>query len=718
MVMQTFFFYDPGDGSAAIGDITDREFSTHRSYPAGAFAPGWTIISDIPASGGRLLFYDAGKRSAVVGRLTDAAFVGEKAYAADSFGSWTHISPVRRDTHARLLFYDARTGAAAVGFDPTIKEYGQGAFGTWTHIVPSLRSDRVLFYNSGTGAGAVGFDPPEQNFPDGAFGKGWKLIASAPANNGEDVLVFYRASDRSGALGRLGTGGFRTVVTYAAGTLGTWTHLVGFDQGFFFLDKDTGAAALAEIHDEQIVTVKTWPTGAFKKGWGYVGVSSSATAFTDLQACAWPLSAKPGESVAFRASTAAEKYSVTIVGFRNRPVAEVTAQTIEDSQELSEVPVASSFDVTGTLQTGDESPASGAVGWKESFTFDIPSGMASGIFAAKLTDSKGAVCYAPFVVQPPEGRISDFAVIVNVSTWNAYNAWGGYSRYSVPGDGAWVFSYHRPVPHALNLSDISGGYHYDSKHQARGELWLVNWLLENGYQVDFHTDLDLHVGVGNLAAYRALIFHTHPEYLSLAVRDAVEAYLSGGGSLLYLGGNGFYECVDVADDLSTLTVYGTDGTGRKHLFRQPPVNRPESALLGVAFPWSPVGGDVGNNPGPRVGYEVMQADHPFFIGTGLANGDLFGRRGWCIKEGGGSLEAGGAAGWECDSRGASSPPSTVLLARGLNTGPVAEMVTYDLPGGGFVFSAGSMSIQGAVPVDATLQKILSNALVEAKRRRA
>jgi hypothetical protein len=715
--MQTFFFYDPVDGSAAIGEIVAREFHTHYAYPAGAFARGWALISDIPLSGGRLLFYDAQKRSAVVGRLTASSFTGEKTYPADSFGSWTHVAAVRRDGHGTLLFYDSRTGAAAVGFDPTVARYGAGAFGTWTHIVPGLRSERVLFYNGATGAGAVGFDPSTQTFGEGVFGKGWTAIASAPASNGEDVLVFYNASDRSGALGRLGSGGFRTVATYGPGAFGAWTHLVGFDDGFLFVDKATGAAALAEIHDEQVVTVKTWPPDAFKRGWGYIGVSSSAMQFADLQAFAWPLSAKPGERIAFKASTAANTYTVTFVGFRNRPLAEVDADTIANSEELVEVSIGAPTSVSGEIQVSDATPDSGALAWNESFPFDVPDNQPSGLCAARLEDSRGAQCYAPFVVQPPDDRRADFAVIVNVTTWNAYNGWGGYSRYGVPGDGAWVFSYHRPVPHALNMSDKTGDYQYSSKHLARGELWFVNWMVEKGFKIDLHTDLDLHAGIADLSSYKALIFQTHPEYQTLAMRDAIEDYLGGGGSLVYLGGNGFYDCVDIAVDLSTLTVYGTSGTGRKHLFRQPPILRPESALLGVAFPWSSLGGDIGNNAGSRVAFQVLRGDHPFFAGTGMSNGDVFGTRGWCVTEDAGSLEGGGASGWECDARDASTPSSTVMLARGMNSGPAAEMVTYNHPGGGLVFSAGSMTIQGAIPVDAALQNIVSNVLAEAARRR-
>jgi hypothetical protein len=40
----------------------------------------------------------------------------------------------------------------------------------------------------------------------------------------------------------------------------------------------------------------------------------------------------------------------------------------------------------------------------------------------------------------------------------------------------------------LNLSLKSSDYHYASKHQARGELWLFNCLIEGGYSTYQHTD--------------------------------------------------------------------------------------------------------------------------------------------------------------------------------------------------------------------------------------
>lgn len=715
--MEIFLLYNSDDGSGMICEIVGTEIHIHYHYAPNSFAKQWTAIADIPLGGGRVLFYDNKSGAAVVGWLTPDGFLSEKPYPAGSFGTWTNIAPIFREGYGRLLFYNARSGRAAVGFDPTIATYEEGTLSPgWTAITPSLSSERILFYNKTTGAGALGFDPSWFALGPGSFGKNWTHVASAPTVDGEDVLLFYDADYKAGALGRLSSFGFRTVATYDPGTFGTWTHLIGYSKGFFFYDRQSGSAALAAIDNERIVTTKTWPAGSMKAGWDTIIRSSNAMQFAKLEGYAWPWSAKPGETIDFKVTTDAEAYQATFISFKNADPSKVTARTIEQSEELVELPFGDPVKHVGGMQTSERSPATGAANWNVSFTFTVPRSFESGFYAVKLADSEGDSSYIPFIVQPRDNQRADFAVIVNLSTWNAYNAWGGYSRYSLPHAGPGVFSYHRPLSDVLNPGLSDGAYHYASKHQGRGELWVINWLKEAGFTIDLHTDLDLHEGVINLDSYKALIFSTHPEYLSIKMRNAVETYLSRGGSLLYLGANGFYDAVDIADDLSTLTVYGTYGAGRTHMFRQPPLNRPESALLGVAFPWNSSGGDIGNNPYSRVAYRCVQTNHPFFNGTGLHDGDLFGAEGWCILEGSPSLAGGGASGWECDSRDAHSPSNVVLLAKGENEGPAAEMVTYDHAGGGFVFSAGSMTIQGAIPVDPVIQQIVRNVLNAARGR--
>ena len=261
----------------------------------------------------------------------------------------------------------------------------------------------------------------------------------------------------------------------------------------------------------------------------------------------------------------------------------------------------------------------------------------------------------------------------------------------------------------------------------RGELWLLNWLAANGFPADTYTDLDLHVGIPFHEKYSAILISTHPEYWSTQMYDNLVNYMNAGGSVLYLGGNGVFDVVDISEDLRTMTAYG-GVLWRTRLFSQ--IGLQPSVILGV---WTPLvtGGTAPqrcNRPGTifpeRVGYRVgapppgqlMHRLHPFFEGTGLGPGDLFGTRGWFMSTGEGetvSIGNSGASGGECDIADANSPANLQLLAVGQNVGPHAEMTYYDHPAGGFVFATGSISFCGSLIVDPAIQRLIHNALTAA-----
>ena len=160
--------------------------------------------------------------------------------------------------------------------------------------------------------------------------------------------------------------------------------------------------------------------------------------------------------------------------------------------------------------------------------------------------------------------------------------------------------------------------------------------------------------------------------------------------------------------------------------------------------------------------------HPFFRMTGLRAGDAFGEVSLntagcslttglptidinCGPTGSGSIANSAASGWEVDTSsgpgsrgtppdcatGAVRVPSSArglpsghqVLARASNwpesgQGTGAEMVYYEHPGGGFVFSVGSITFGGSLVVDEhetapnrrTMHLVVKGALDEARRR--
>jgi hypothetical protein len=346
--------------------------------------------------------------------------------------------------------------------------------------------------------------------------------------------------------------------------------------------------------------------------------------------------------------------------------------------------------------------------WPESFAFTVPSSAQSGIYSARCTDISGEDTHICFVVKPKSTGRSEVAVLANTNTWASYNEFGGRSKYSVP-SGA-TLSFNRPnpfiTPVELNVID----------HLLRAELWMLNWLEDEGYAPDVFSDLDFHKGISKFNDYKALIISTHPEYWTGAMMDHLEAYIASGGTVLYLGGNGLFEQVEIDEAARTVTHMGGDTTVSRDgfYFRNLTPPRSERSVLGVAYRY--------DNYMTFAPYEVLEAAHPLFAGTGLSNGDLIGEEG---------INGRGASGWEMDTaivgnaaagvvvtatgaddRGA-PPANLVILSRGTNPGFGADMTFYETPGGGGVFSVGSISFVGSLIGDASLQQIVRNVLAGA-----
>ncbi|MET0324594.1 MAG: N,N-dimethylformamidase beta subunit family domain-containing protein [Ilumatobacteraceae bacterium] len=456
-----------------------------------------------------------------------------------------------------------------------------------------------------------------------------------------------------------------------------------------------------------------------------------------MQGYCWPISASSGGTIEFRMSTAATSYSVRYVQFVNRAVEEVTSAVIAAGGELVAVEVVAPIERHGRRQDTTRTSETGCGQWETDFVLTVPDDWPSGFYAADCVDSNGSRFSVVFVVRPASAAAGRLAVLANTTTWNAYNNWGGYSRYEAHAENRLVdLSFQRPNPETTPQPIDEAPFNADiaakvatfaadrkiqvspmktdesSRHLTRAEMWLVNWLTAAGYPVDLFTDLDLHRGIHRLDRAAALVVHTHPEYWSAAMFTNVRHHLEAAGRLLYLGGNGVYEKVELSDDLTTMRFLGFRGQRPRPwqfsaLVGKPVLKFPhsEAGLLGVRYP-----DDLKKES--RAPYRVVQPEHRFFAGTDLTHGAEFGHEGWNILIGASGLTSGAASGWEIDRRATDSPPNTSVLAVGTNADFAAEMTYYEHPAGGFVFSAGSVTFGGSLVVDGTIQRLLANVLDE------
>lgn len=204
-------------------------------------------------------------------------------------------------------------------------------------------------------------------------------------------------------------------------------------------------------------------------------------------------------------------------------------------------------------------------GWADDFSLTIPLDCASGCYAIHLT-GEDADFFVPFFVRPAaQAQRSDAVFLVPTCTYSAYanlrvrvtGQWNemihgrltvldrtdllmlshpglGLSCYDGHSDGSTVLysSLDRPVTNFRPNGRI---------YKFCQDLLIIAWAEQAGFNLDVVTDEDLHAeGEDALAGYRTVVTGSHPEYWTTPMLDGLEAWLGTGGRMMYLGGNGFF----------------------------------------------------------------------------------------------------------------------------------------------------------------------------------
>lgn len=355
--------------------------------------------------------------------------------------------------------------------------------------------------------------------------------------------------------------------------------------------------------------------------------------------------------------------------------------------------------------------ASGLVdcAWTRPFvlrTRDAADGSAwtSGVYLARLSaaadaDARRAQSYILFVVRD-DGRAADVLFQLSVTTYQAYNAWGGKSLYhwgSSGGQRASKVSFNRPYAANPQNPAAAAGMgageflcnlqpHPDT-YRVSNAGWDVNmlrWLEREGVDVAYSTNLDTHRRSPARARHKAWLSVGHDEYWTREMRDHVEAARDGGVHLGFFSANSAYWQVRLEPSAASGTPDRVmvchkkarhDPVAERALatdkWRSETVGRAEEALIGVMYTADPVDADI----------VVSRARHWVFEGTGLADGAALP----------------GLLGYEVDSSQGAGPAKLELLACSPWTtltepkrSGVAHMSVYTAASGAIVFATGSI----------------------------
>ncbi|WP_433347838.1 N,N-dimethylformamidase beta subunit family domain-containing protein [Micromonospora sp. CA-111912] len=376
-------------------------------------------------------------------------------------------------------------------------------------------------------------------------------------------------------------------------------------------------------------------------------------------------SVRPGETVHIATSSTFATFTATMVRVAPSAAAPVeVAAPVTVAGGVQPVP-------TGFVHTG--------CGWADTLSVPIPADLPSGLYAMRLEGPHGLRRHLPFIVKPvvPANRV---ALIFPTNTYHAYNTYGNHSQYCSDLTGVRTLSLRRPSTE-LNV-EVTG----NMEHTLYSDVLLTRWMTEENIGFDSYNDTDLHL-IADWSPYDAVVLGSHPEYWSEAMRQHMIAYVAGGGRLIYTGGNGVYERVSFSADLGRVNFRKT--TGARDVLSG--VGMPASELIGVNY--------IDDSWFTFAPYRVVN-NHALLAGTGLAVGDQFGHAGY----------NGAASGWEVDTflGLAGEATEAQVIARGTNPGGGASMVFMEKPNGGFVFSASSITFNGALATDAAVSTILRN----------
>jgi N,N-dimethylformamidase len=399
-------------------------------------------------------------------------------------------------------------------------------------------------------------------------------------------------------------------------------------------------------------------------------------------------------------------------------------------------------------------------GWQPSFELTIPNDMRSGVYAAHLETEHGEDEIPFFVRPPVGTASAPIAFVAPTLSYMAYANerlyWSpgyrekrakvtpleteppdfdqymaehrelGLSLYDVHSDGSGCCYSSRLRP-ILNMRPRYRAWRlHDSPRHFAADLYLIGWLEIRGFACDVLTDEDVvREGRELLSRYRVVLTGSHPEYTTSVMHRAYRDYVDTGGRLMYLGGNGFYWVTSIDPQRPHVIELRRGTTGTRAWESQPGEEyhsttgehgglwrlRGQSPhrLVGVGFAAQGWGG--------AAGYSRLPDSHDpraAFIFDGIGDDEVIGDFGF---------QLGGAAGDEVDrfDVGLGSPPNALRLAtsagkhsdyyqvttedvpvmvpgQGGTESPNvrADMVFFETPQGGAVFSVGSINWLGSL----------------------
>ena len=349
--------------------------------------------------------------------------------------------------------------------------------------------------------------------------------------------------------------------------------------------------------------------------WNNFDANSSPTALSGYGS---KISVNHGESLDFFITTVDASVSIDIfrVGYYQGLGARRIAQLGSFAGRAQAIPAPDP--VTGMVA---------ATSWIKTTTLTIPSDWVTGVYLAKLTGNSGKQSFIFFVVRNDGGH-EKYVFQTSVTTYEAYNLYGGTSLYSNTSNKA-TYSYAAATKVSFDRpfepTDGNGAGQF-----TRYEYPFIRWAESQGYDLTYTTDVDTHTNVNPLTNHKAFLSVGHDEYWTKEMRDNVTAARDAGVNLGIFSANTMYWQIRLESNslgapnrvqvgyksfaLSSSApgpdpLFGVDNSRVTGNWRDWPVSNPEQTLFGVMF----------EGTANELAYVVQGSTSWVYAGTGLTD---------------------------------------------------------------------------------------------------
>lgn len=398
--------------------------------------------------------------------------------------------------------------------------------------------------------------------------------------------------------------------------------------------------------------------------------------------------------------------------------------------DINKIKIFSEMNIPGLQQQYTLNSFAEGCNWKVSYKYTIPENLKSGKYIIKIYNTSETF-HMVFVVKNNSSK-NKIVVLSNVNTDNAYNYWTGTTdlsslykwpdsltntniveKYKNTGSSkSHYVSFERPdyvVSVKVNswfVKSLTQKY-WDPRNT--GEYRLLHWLNEKNYEYDVITDIDLHENPDILNNYKILVLHCHAEYWSKDMLQGLYNFTQNKGNLINLAGNALYwKCtikngqMEVRKDASQHSHTNEKGGLWEDLQDEIyPLPIPEK-ITGLRFmfsSWDKLSHKIWG------GYRIKQPNHWIFENV---NKNYIGEE--SLNSYSNDSDRQGASGWEYDK--VYDPNlQQYIIAQGYIVNKIYngnDMIYFE--NNGKIFSTGSVTFTGALPVDNNISTILMNVL--------